>query len=107
MPAVELIQRYNKPYVFIYCNPPYILSTRSKRIYKHEMTEEDHIELLEVLKQHKGPVMISGYDHEIYNSMLDRWTKKKQKANCEFGKQAIETIWMNYNPGGHQLSLPV
>ncbi len=96
MPAIELIQRYNKPYVFIYGDPPYILSTRSKRIYKHEMTEDDHIELLGILKQHKGPVMISGYDHEIYNSMLDGWIKKQHKANCEFGKKAIETLWMNY-----------
>ncbi len=96
MTAVKLIERYNQSYVFIYCDPPYILSTRSKRIYANEMTDDDHIELLEVLKEHVGPVMISGYDHEIYNSMLDGWTKKQHKANCEFGKKAIETIWMNY-----------
>ena len=38
---------------FVYCDPPYLLSTRSrkaKRIYLHELTERDHKRLLEILK---------------------------------------------------------
>ena len=42
-PAVELIERYRYPEVLIYADPPYLLSTRCHRQYKHEMTHQDHI----------------------------------------------------------------
>lgn len=38
-PAVKLIERYKRPEVLIYADPPYILSTRSKRMYKNEMKD--------------------------------------------------------------------
>lgn len=106
-PAVKLIERYKKPNVLIYCDPPYVLSTRNKRIYKHEMTDQDHIELLEILLQHPGPVMISNYENDIYNSYLGGgWHKETKVAQCEGGKKRVEVIWMNYNPQENsQLSL--
>lgn len=97
--AIKLIKTYNRPYVFIYCDPPYVLSTRSKRIYKCEMSDDEHIELLTTLKEHSGPVMISGYMNDIYSEMLKGWTVKTKKSNCEKGKSATEVIWMNYESG--------
>jgi DNA adenine methylase len=105
MPARELIQRYNRPYVLIYCDPPYVLSTRSGRIYKHEMSDEDHVKILETLLQHPGPVIISGYQSDLYDSMLSGWHKANTKANCEKGKSATEVLWMNYKPPAEQISL--
>lgn len=99
MPAVDLIKRYNRPYVFIYCDPPYVLTTRSGRIYKCEMSNEEHVELLTTLKQHTGPVMISGYMNDLYKEMLSDWNVKTNKSNCEMGKSATEVIWMNYSAG--------
>ena len=84
-PAVELITRYRRTNVFIYCDPPYPISTRSGRIYAHEMTDQDHIELLELLLKHPGPAMISGYENEIYNNLLEGWHKETKFANCEGG----------------------
>ena len=60
-PAVEVIQKFNFENVLIYCDPPYVLSTRCRKQYRHEMTDEDHEVLLEALLQHKGPAIISGY----------------------------------------------
>jgi DNA adenine methylase len=105
MPARELIPRYKRPYVFIYCDPPYVLSTRSGRIYACEMTDQDHVELLELLLQHPGPVMISGYMNDIYKDMLQGWTVVTNKSQCEMGKSATEVIWMNYEPPAQQMSL--
>jgi DNA adenine methylase len=96
--ALKLIKRFRKPNVFIYADPPYVMSTRSKRIYAHEMNDHDHFELLDVLKLHPGPVMISGYDNEIYNGLLQGWHKETRLANCEGGVQRQEVIWMNYKP---------
>jgi len=97
-PAIRLIQRHKQQNVFIYADPPYVISTRSGRIYAHEMTDADHVELLELLLQHTGPAMISGYDNEIYNNLLEGWEKKSCIANCEAGAKRTEVIWMNYEP---------
>ena len=40
-PAVELIQKYNFEDVLIYADPPYLLSTRAGKQYRHEMTEPE------------------------------------------------------------------
>jgi DNA adenine methylase len=102
--AIKLIKRYNKPNVLIYVDPPYVRSTRSSRIYKYEYTDQKHIELLEAIVNHKGKVLISGYDCELYNNMLPRWNKSSLPVKAEGGRDAIETIWMNYKPN-KQISL--
>ena len=95
-PALELIERYNFDYVFMYLDPPYLMSTRKKRIYKHEMTEEDYVELLKAIQDSKAKVMISGYDSELYNTYLKSWNKKHTETTTEMHRTAIETIWFNY-----------
>ena len=105
MPALKLIARYMRPYVFIYCDPPYLLNTRSKRIYAKEMSDQDHIDLLKVLLQHTGPVMISGYESKLYEEYLTGWRKETQISQCEFGKKRVEVIWMNYEPSLKQLKM--
>lgn len=97
-PAVKLIKRHAKSCVFIYADPPYVRSTRHGRIYAHEMTDLDHVELLELLIKHPGPVMISGYESELYERFLRNWHKESRPANAEGGRAAVETIWMNYAP---------
>jgi len=105
-PASDLITRYARENVFIYCDPPYILKTRSGRIYAHEMTDNDHVKLLDLVKMHPGPVMISGYDNEIYSDILKDWHVERKLAHCEAGRQREETLWMNYQPAkDRQISL--
>lgn len=69
-PAVELIQRFNFENVLIYCDPPYVLSSRAMKQYREEMTDEDHEKLLDALLKHKGPVVISGYSTPLYEKVL-------------------------------------
>lgn len=96
LPALELIKRYNTPDVFIYADPPYLRGTRKNYLYKHEMEDADHVQLLEVLLDHPGKVILSGYDNELYNSMLSGWRKESIKTQAENGLKRTETIWMNY-----------
>ena len=42
-------------------------------MYGHEMTEAEHIELLDVILKHRGPAVLSGYDNDLYNSALAEW----------------------------------
>lgn len=84
-PAVKLLERYQRKEVLIYADPPYILETRTKRHYKHEMTIEDHIELLDILDQHPGPVILSGYAHQVYDERLIHWRRVTMKVSAEAG----------------------
>ncbi|MDF2652748.1 MAG: class adenine-specific methyltransferase [Paenibacillus sp.] len=99
-PALKLIQRYKIPSVLIYADPPYLLSTRNKRIYRHEMNDNDHIELLDALDAHPGPVILSGYDHQMYNTRLSHWHKEERQALAEAGQIKTEVLWINEMAAG-------
>lgn len=95
-PALEVIERFNYSNVFMYIDPPYLLSTRCGKQYKYEMSDADHEELLKVLLQSKAKIMISGYESEMYNEYLTGWEKKQFSSCAEHGKPRIETVWTNY-----------
>lgn len=76
-PAVDLIRRFNSKNVLIYCDSPYVLSVRHGKQYREEMTDNDHMELLEALRQHRGPAIISGYDSPMYDSILSDWYREE------------------------------
>ena len=97
MPAVKLIERFNFSNVLIYCDPPYLLQTRTGgKQYKKEMSVEEHIQLLETIKQHSGPAIISGYDNELYNTMLNGWYTEKHKSLTQGNSKKQEMLWMNF-----------
>ena len=100
MDAVTLIRGYNHPNMLIYCDPPYVLSSRTGKQYKHEMSDADHERLLQALLQHKGSVLISGYDNEIYRDMLRGWHLETKMEYCRANKQREECLWMNFEPSG-------
>ncbi len=107
LPATELIQRYNTKDVFIYADPPYLHGTRKKYLYRHEMTDEDHEELLNMLVEHPGKVLLSGYDNDLYNDILCRWRKVKKDTLAEGGRKRTETLWMNYDIEEKQMNLNI
>ncbi len=94
-PAVDMITRNNKPRVLIYADPPYVLNTRMGKQYAHEMTNEDHIQLIEALDQHTGPALLSGYACDLYDSRLKHWERETCKALAEGGRSREEVLWIN------------
>ncbi|MEK4148940.1 DNA adenine methylase [Robertmurraya sp. FSL W8-0741] len=94
-PAVELIKRYSRQSVLIYADPPYILATRTTSSYKHEMSEDDHEELLATLEEHPGPVILSGYSHPLYDERLKHWRRETKRAKAEAGAIREEVLWIN------------
>lgn len=103
-PAVEVIEAFNYENVLIYADPPYVLSTRNRKQYRHEMTDAEHAELLQVLNQSKAKVMLSGYDCKLYNDLLNGWHKLQMHTRAQGNIPRIETLWLNYEPV-NQLSL--
>ncbi|EOE7224526.1 DNA adenine methylase [Clostridioides difficile] len=103
--AVELIKKYNKTDCLIYVDPPYLIKTRTQKMYNVEMeTEEEHEELLKTLLKFSGYVILSGYDSDLYNEMLKNWNKLEFRAYAEQGKLRKEVLWANFETT-KQLSL--
>ena len=95
-PAVELIRRFNFQNVLIYADPPYVLDTRNGKRYRHEMSAQQHIELLEALREHAGPVLLSGYDSDLYREVLRGWHREEITSRAQAGGQRTEVLWMNF-----------
>lgn len=93
--ALQLIRQFNYPKVLIYCDPPYVQSTRSCRSsYRYEMDDAAHEELLDVLNKHCGPVMLSGYANELYDAHLHGWERYDTDMVITSGVKRTETLWV-------------
>ena len=96
--AIELIKRYDDKDTLLYLDPPYPQILRKKNIYKHEMTDEQHEELLSVIQKSKSNIIISSYDNELYNTRLSDWNTAIRPTIAQMGLHRIEKIYMNYQP---------
>jgi DNA adenine methylase len=100
-PAVSLFERHDDNDTLFYLDPPYVHNTRvihGKTGYNHEMTDEQHVELLNAARELKSMVIISGYESELYNDLLTGWTKNKTSSRISAGRGTdvrTEVIWMN------------
>ena len=84
--------------VMIYCDPPYLMGTRSsqRQLYRYEMEDDDHRRLLDTILNLNYMVMISGYANEMYDQALAGWRRLTYPAMTRGGSLAEEVIWMNY-----------
>ncbi|MEO2018555.1 MAG: DNA adenine methylase [Fuerstiella sp.] len=104
LPAVKLIRKYDSPDSVFYCDPPYPRSTlaaKSRPLYDCDMTDDDHRDLLNALRECKGKVLISSYDSELYRDLLSDWHRVERSTHVQFsnsGQNRTEVIWQNYDP---------
>lgn len=103
-PAVDLMERFNYPNVLIYLDPPYVLSVRSGKQYRYEMDNKGHEELLGTILKHKGQVLISGYESDLYNEMLHGWYREVTTCYSQVCSKKKEVLWMNFEPTGRQMT---
>lgn len=95
-PALDLIKKFNHDNVLIYADPPYLLHTRGGKQYRHEMNEQDHVDLLDGLKQHKGYVILSGYPSDMYDYELKEWHRIERKSYNQKSDKRTEVLWCNF-----------
>lgn len=88
---------YASAETFVYLDPPYLLSTRSSKArYNFEISEQQHIELIELIKSKNCKFMISGYPSKLYDDLLaDLKTVKFQSMTR--GGLRTEQLWWNYD----------
>lgn len=104
--AVDVIRQQDGEKTLFYLDPPYLFETRaSTGEYQHEMTQDDHRELLDVLSKCKGKFLLSGYPSGLYNEAAGElhWHHVDfELANHASGKaekrRMTERLWMNFEP---------
>ena len=80
----------------IYCDPPYLLHTRtSRRRYRFEYQAQDHIELLKLLEQLPCNVILSGYPCALYDQWLEGWNHLELQVMNQAGVRT-EKLWFNF-----------
>ena len=96
--AMTLIDRFDSPNTCFYVDPPYIWGTRSKNSkyqgYKYEMSDEAHIALLKRLKKAKGAVLLSAYEHPLYDQHLKGWKKLTKSSYALNARPRKEVLWI-------------
>jgi DNA adenine methylase len=107
--AIDLIRREDGPQTLLYCDPPYLHTTRTAReVYGElEMTEKQHRDLLAVLQQCKSKVMLSGYPSPLYDTALASWTRHtfdlpNNSAGGATKGRETEVLWCNFDVGQRQ-----
>lgn len=105
--ACEVMAAHDGPDTLHYVDPPYVPETRDAGgDYAHEMTDDQHADLLAFLKTLKGRVVLSGYPHPSYDAALHDWRRVERDALADGARKRIEVLWMNFGdldalpPGG-------
>jgi DNA adenine methylase len=107
--ALDVIADYGQhPDVLLYCDPPYLGSTRASN-YRHELrTERHHRELADALLDVRAAVVLSGYPSPLYDDLYRDWYRIDLKAWTGNGIRSgatktdgnrTEVLWCN-RPAG-------
>jgi DNA adenine methylase len=99
--AMEVCLRHDGPGTLHYCDPPYVHDTRSSKVHGHhgynfEMTDAQHREMAETLRELEGVVIVSGYACELYDDELfSDWEREEVNALADGALDRTEVLWMN------------
>ena len=107
-PAEDVIKQQDGANTLFYLDPPYMHATRSTtgEYGDHEMKDEEHERLLKQLVKLSGKVMLSMYQHPLYDELCTkhRWHRVEfdlpnNAAAGEAKRRMTECVWMNFAPG--------
>ena len=81
----------------VYCDPPYLKSTRkgSRKRYRYDYEDADHEALLDLLITLPCAVMLSGYPSKMYDDRLSGWNSLSLQVMNQAGV-VTEKVWFNF-----------
>lgn len=94
MTRIYLASRY-------YADPPYL---GPESLYRLPFGEADHVDLLNALAEHPGPVVLSGYASALYDGRLTDWDRHEKRTHTQ-RKLATEVLWIRADEGQQALGL--
>lgn len=101
--AMVVMASHDSPQTLHYVDPPYVHSTRSVKVrrndmrksYKHEMSDDEHREMLVFLRGLRGMAVLSGYSTPLYDELLGDWTRVDRPSFSDGARPRVETLWIN------------
>ena len=99
-PALNIIEKYDDSETTMYLDPPYPYDVRNtQNVYDHEMTTEEHVDLLNTISDCESNIAISSYDNDLYRKHLTDWFVFKDKIKQLAGPRGLrqEIVYMNYD----------
>lgn len=98
--AIDVMECHDGPETLHYVDPPYLPETRDAGSdYAHEMSAQEHVELLGFLRSLSGRVVVSGYPSETYDTALSGWRRIQRDALADGARARTEVLWMNFDAG--------
>lgn len=100
-PAIDVLQQHDTPETLHFIDPPYVHDTRVLRSqggYRHELSDDDHDDLLAAILELEGFVVLCGYESDLYNDALTGWEKHSTDARISAGRGTAmrqEVVWLN------------
>lgn len=101
--AREVMAQHDGADTLHYVDPPYLPETRARgnrydlawRMYRHELSRDDHAELLAFLCELDGMVVLSGYPDPLYDDALPGWQRVEREAMADGARPRVEVLWIN------------
>lgn len=94
--ALDVISVQDGPHTLFFVDPPYLPITRSKAGYRHELSNAQHIELLDKLRAIRGMAVIAGYPSALYDDALYDWRRIDHLAYAACSATGrTEVLWIN------------
>jgi DNA adenine methylase len=112
----EVLARYDGPTACFYLDPPYHPETRGERglrrnaAYVHELSHEDHEDLVAAAIALEGSVLVSGYDHPTYAPLLEAGFERFTFAHNATASRVLdgrgprlEVVWRRLEANVHHV----
>jgi len=97
-PAQAVIRAQDTPDTLFFIDPPYLPSTRTQSGYHHEMTEPEHLALLEQLRAVQGMVVLAGYPSDLYDTKLHDWHRVERSHHAAGShRPRTKVLWLSPN----------
>jgi DNA adenine methylase len=102
--ASTLIRREDDNDTFFYCDPPYVTETRvMKTAYACELSDPEHVTLLQTLGALQGKFILSGYPNPMYDAAEKRYGWRRIDIQIDNKASAMkvkpkktECLWRNF-----------
>jgi len=104
--AIDVIERFDSPKTLIYCDPPYPSTTREfPDAYVNDMTDADHREMAQILRDCDADVAVSSYHSSLYDELFvdHGWqridaseTSLSASPSSGSGSTRTESLYVNY-----------
>ncbi len=83
----------------LFLDPPYPMDSRraKAKLYKFEMSDKDHLNLLSLIRDISSYCVVCTYPNTLYGLILEDWNYRDYQVNTH-GGMTTERIYFNFKP---------